>query len=721
MPTILEALTMGRQQQQAGNLRGAEHIYRQILQADRAQVDAWYLLGTALQTQGRLVEAEECLRQAVQLRPDVAEIHNMLGTIQALRGKAAEAEKCFREVLLRKPEQASAYSNLGNVLRDLGRFDEAVACCREAIRLKPDYAEAFNNLGNALRDQGRLEESESALRQALRLRPQYPRALNNLGAVLASQRRWTDAVVCYREALRLQPDFYQAYNNLGVTYAELREPDKALAAYREAIRLRPDFASAYNNLGIVYLEQWQMEDALGCYEKALQIDPNYADAHNQIAMVYMALGKIEPSLRHYRRSLELKPDDPRVHSNMLLCLHYVPDLSNQELFEEHLRWDQAFGQVERLGPAPDHDRDPDRRLRIGYLSPDFRKHAVTYFFEPILASHDPQQVETFCYAQVEHPDAVTIRLQSLAHHWRSAVGKKDSDVAEMIRQDRVDILVDLAGHAGNRRMRVFAYKPASVQVTYLGYPDTTGLRTMDYRLTDAVADPPGAETPCTEELYRLPEGFCTFQAARDSEISPLPYLRNGYFTFGSVHGLAKLHGGIYDAWARILNAVPNARLFLHRSLLKGKTLEAMLRDLERHGIAGDRITTGSDADAQGDFLRIYDHIDLCLDSFPYNGHTTMCESLWMGVPIVTLAGNRFAGRVTASLLHRVGLDDLIARTPQEYIEKAVAWASHCEQLAALRPQLRERMKQTALGDRQRFTRQLEEAYRAIWRRWVSRF
>ncbi len=718
MTTIAEALTLARQQHRSGNLAAAEQIYRQILQADNNQVDAWYLLATALQTRGQLNDAEMCARQAVRLRPDIAEIHNCLGTILALAGKAAEADESFRAVLKIKPDYASAYSNRGNVLRDLGRFEEAVACCREAIRLKPDYAEAYNNLGNALRDMGKLDEAEDSLRAALRIRPQYARAHNNLGAVLASKRRYGDAVACYQEALRLQPDFFQAYNNLGVTFGELRQHDRAIGCYQQAVRINPNFASAYNNLGIAYLDQWKMEEALECYERALALDPNFADAHNQLAMVQMALGKIDRALVHYRRSLQLKPEEPRVHSNLLLCLHYDPSVPEAELFAEHLRWDQAHGKVERLAPVAGRNRDPERRLRIGYVSPDFRKHAVMYFFEPILTHHDPSQVETYCYAQVEAPDGCTTRLQSLAHHWRSLVGMKDQDVAEMIRRDGIDILVDLAGHAGNRRLRVFAYKSAPVQVTYLGYPDTTGLQAMDYRLTDDVADPAGAETRTTEELYRLPDGFCTYLPAADAPPpGPQPCVRKGYFSFGSVHSLSKLNAGVYGAWSRILRAAPDARLFVHRNLLKAKAHEEFLRQVTAHDIDPARIETGHASDPQHEYLRIYEEIDLCLDAFPYTGHTTMCESLWMGVPIVTLAGRNFAGRVTASLLHRVGLDELVAASLDDFVELAVAWSKRTAELAQLRTTLRDRFRGSALGDGRKFTATLEQAYRDMWRRW----
>lgn len=720
MTTIHEALLLGRQYHQAGQVAHAAQIYRQVLQADASQADAWYLLAAACQSLGQLGEAEACYRQAARLRPDHAETFNCLGIVLAGLGRFADAAACFRHTLELRPDHAQAYNNLGNVLRDLGRLQEAEECCRQALRLKPDYPEAHNNLGNALKDQGRLDEAAASLREALRLRPTYARAYNNLGAVLATQRQFDEAVRCYREALRLQPDLYQAHNNLGVTFAELRQYDQAAACYRDAIRLRPDFADAHNNLGIAYQDVWKLDEALACYQQALRHRPDFADAHNQVGTVHMAQGRVAEAIASFRRALELKPDDARVHSNLLLCLNYLPELAPDELYAEHLRWDERHGRVEHLGPLPGHDRDPGRRLRVGYVSPDLRKHAVAYFFEPILANHDAGQVETFCYSFVPHPDAVTEHLQSLAHHWRTITHLSDAEAVEQIRRDRIDILVDLAGHAGNKRLRLFAFKPAAVQVTYLGYPNTTGMKAMNYRLTDAVADPPGEPVRHTEELVRLPDGFCCYQPPAEApEVSPLPFARKGYFTFGSVHGLPKLNGPLFDVWCQILRAAPDAKLLVHRSVLTGRTRDDLLRAFTERGVDAGRVELGHEADPRAGFLRLYEDVDLCLDAFPYSGHTTMCEALWMGVPVVTLRGNRFAGRVTASVLTSVGLNDLIADTPEQYVELAVRRAREPEALAAIRSQMRERLRHSPLCDGRRFTRHLEEAYRVMWRRWCE--
>lgn len=718
MTTIHDALLLGRQYHQSGNFLAASHVCRQILQADASQADAWYLLAAACQSLSQLVEAEAAYRQAVRLRPEHAETHNGLGIVLAQLGRFAESAECFRRAVQLDHNHARAHSNLGNVLRELGELADAEASCRQALRLSPEFPEAFNNLGNVLKDMNRPDDAVAAFREALRLRPNYARAYNNLGAVFAGRRQFEEAIKCYREALRLQPDFHQAHNNLGVVFGELRQFDRAAACYREAIRLRPDFADAHNNLGIAFLEVWKLDEARACYEQALRLRPNYADAHNQLGMVHMAQGRPAEAVASFRRSLECKPGDARVHSNMLLCLNYLPELTPDQLFAEHLKWDERHGQVESLGPLPGHDRNPDRRLRVGYVSPDLRKHAVAFFFEPILAGHDPEQVETYCYSTGTQADAVTSRLQSLSHHWRTITHLSDAEAVAQIRADRIDILVDLAGHAGNKRLRLFAYRPAPVQVTYLGYPNTTGMKAMDYRLTDAVADPPGEPVRHTETLVRLPGGFCCYQPPPEApEVSPLPALRKGHFTFGSVHGLSKLNAGVFDLWCRILAAVPSAKLLVHRSVLTGPTKEELLREFTRRGVGEGRVELGHAADPTVGYLRLYEDIDLCLDAFPYTGTTTVCEALWMGVPTVTLVGDRFAGRVTASLLSSGRLGEFVASADERYIERARCWAANPDGLARLRGRLRQQLLDSALCDGKGFTRRLEDAYREMWRRW----
>ena len=388
------------------------------------------------------------------------------------------------------------------------------------------------------------------------------------------------------------------------------------------------------------------------------------------------------------------------------------------MFAEHRCWGQMHGQAARLPLSPGKDRNPERRLRIGYVSPDLRQHAVMRFFEPVLVHHDPRQVEVFCYAEVSNPDTATARVQALAHHWRWIAGKSATRVAEGIAADGIDILVDLAGHTNNNRLDVFARKPAPVQATWLGYPNTTGLTTIDYRLTDDVMDPPGQPVLDTEGLFRLPGGMCCFAPPEHAPaLTPLPALRTGHLTFGSLHKLNKLNRHVFDLWSSVLQAAPTARLLMFRNTLVGQTKELVRRQFTERGIASDRLDLRQGSAAPG-YLRVYDEIDVTLDVFPYAGGTTTGESLWMGAPVLSLAGPRPAGRGSATLLASVGLNDWVAQDAEEYVALAQRWANNLDRLAELRAGLRERMRAT-LCDGRRFTRVLEDAYRTMWRRWCS--
>lgn len=354
---------------------------------------------------------------------------------------------------------------------------------------------------------------------------------------------------------------------------------------------------------------------------------------------------------------------------------------------------------------------------MGYVSPDFHAHSVAYFIEPVLARHDPAAVETYCYAEVAQPDAFTEHMKTLAAHWRGTFGRSDDEVADMIRNDAIDILIDLAGHTAHNRLAVFARRPAPVQVTYLGYPNTAGLPQMDYRLTDAAADPPGQEVYYTESLVRLPQGFLCYAPPHESPaVGPLPAATGGCITFGSFNALPKMNNEVIALWARVLQSVPGARLILkNKSLQDAKTCERY----RQHFHPPERIELLGWLDDPADHLSIYHRVDIALDTFPYNGTTTTCEALWMGVPVITLAGERHAGRVGLSLLTQLGLTELIAKTPDEYVRLAVALAGNRERLAALRAGLRERMRRSPLCDAQSFTRDLEAAYREMWHKWCE--
>jgi predicted O-linked N-acetylglucosamine transferase (SPINDLY family) len=428
-------------------------------------------------------------------------------------------------------------------------------------------------------------------------------------------------------------------------------------------------------------------------------------------------GEMRRAVECYRRALALDPDSPSAQSNLLACLNYLPEMSTAELLAEHRRFGERLeAPLRARWGAHANSRDPDRRLRVGYVSGDFREHAMAFSIAPVLAHCDPDRFETVCYATNAFADDVTARLRGLAHQWRSVVGASDEDVAERIRRDGIDILVDLSGHTALNRLPVFARKPAPVQVAWLGYVTSTGLTAMDYRLTDARADPPGAdESGYTETLVRLPWVTVFEPAAASPSVAPLPALVGGGLTFACLNHLAKVTPEVVALWARILLAMPDSRLLIGNA--GDENVQRRLADaFAAHGVAAARLAFRPKLPLGG-FLALHREIDLALDTFPYSGGATSCHSLWMGVPFVTLAGDRYMARMGLSLLEQVGLGEFVARTQAEYADLAVRTARDRGRLAQLRSTLRQRVAASPLVDASGFVRSLESAYKEVWRAW----
>ncbi|MFZ5861393.1 MAG: tetratricopeptide repeat protein [Nitrospirota bacterium] len=643
-------------------------------------------LGSLLYGQGRWDAAIDLLGWARDLAPTVADIQYRLGAALKSGGRSAEAEACFRALLTQWPEHVKAHYSLGNTLRAQGRWDEAAACFRAAIRLKPEFAQAHYSLGNVLRAQGRSDA----------------------------------AVAAYGDALRLNPEFPEAHNNVGNLLRDLGRYDEAMASYRRALAIVPELAEAHNNLGLALQELGEVDEALPCFARALAANPSFAEAYNNRGNAYKDAGEIDGALADYREAIRLAPGFVEAHSNLVYTLNYHPAVSSEELFAEHRRWAATHAGLAVIAPSDRTDRTPDRRLRIGYLSPDFRRHPVACFLAPILSYHNRTDVEVTCYADVGATDAVTERLRGLSGSWRDICGRSDGEVADLIRSDHIDILVDLAGHTRKNRLLVLAQKPAPIQATYLGYPNTTGLNTVDYRLTDAIADPPGQEAYYSEALVRLPNGFACYEPDHDAPpVSASPAGSRGAVTFGSLNDLAKLNDEVIALWCRVLDATPSSRLLVFRNTLKGAVQERYRAAFVARGIDPSRVDLFNTRSVGASFLSVYHQIDVALDAFPWNGHTTTCEALWMGVPVVTLLGARHAGRMSASLVSRVGLADLVAGDSDAYVRIATAWARDPGRLAAVRSELRGRMAASPLCGGAAFTRALEEAYRTMWRRYCD--
>jgi protein O-GlcNAc transferase len=507
-------------------------------------------------------------------------------------------------------------------------------------------------------------------------------------------------------------------NNLGSCYLiKLRSGD-AIRCFEAAAEVWPTNPKPRNNVGAVLKELGLIDQAIPHFEKALQLDPCYADAYVNIGASYATVGEHRLSIAASREALRLQPDYAEVRSNLLLSLLSPTDISPEEIFAEHVAFDQMHARPLRRSEAPINiDVQSNRRLRVGYISADFREHSVRYFIEPILAAHDRSQFEIFCYASGRRRDEVTDRLATLVDCWQFVAELTNPQLADLIRANQIDILVDLAGHTSDHRLLTFAHKPAPVQVTYLGYPTTTGLSAMDYRLTDAITDPPGAEKFYTEKLVRLPHAFFVYTDDPAAWFDPaLPAHRNGFFTFGSFNSFNKINDETLDAWANILLGVPHSRLLMKaRPLENPSTRQRVVRTFAERGVSEDRLTLRAWVSLPEHTTMLGSAIDLMLDTFPYNGHTTSCQAIWRGVPVVTRAGDSFRSRVGECIMRNLDLPDFAARSKQEYEETAIRIASDLDRLRTLRGTLRDRMRASPLCDAVGFTRAIEQAYRQMLR------
>ncbi|HEY8025155.1 MAG TPA: tetratricopeptide repeat protein [Burkholderiaceae bacterium] len=531
---------------------------------------------------------------------------------------------------------------------------------------------------------------------------------------------WQAAADFYRQALAIAPDHAGIQNNLGLALSKLRQYEAARDALRRALAIDPQSANACYTLGSIAQELGDLDEAAVRLTEAVTIEPNFAAGFAFLGNVYRELGRTGQAIAACRRALELDPGQSETHSVLLMTLQGSEELSQAAMFAEHRSFAERF-ETPLLLHRRVHTNaaEPGKRIKLGYVSPDFRRHSVAHFMLPVIEHHDRQQFEIYCYYNRPDGDEYTQRFVESADHFLSCASMSDEDLAERIRADGIDILVDLAGHTGGNRLPVFARKPAPVQVTYLGYIDTTGLAAMDYRLTNGDADPPGNEAFYSEKLFRLPRLWWTFRPAPDlPEVVPLPAALNGYITFCSTNQIAKISEGTIAAWAEILLAVPGSHLALMGIPSDGAMAHLAQRFAARNigteRLEFHRFTT------LDHFRRVVANADISLDTFPYNGGTTTCETLWLGVPCVALTGKGFASRMSYALLKEIGLPQLAGETHEAYVGIAVELARDLGRLKQLRTGMRERLGASSLGDEAGFTCALEQAYRNMWTAHVDR-
>ena len=634
------------------------------------------------------------------------------------QGRYSEVETRAREITVRFPHHGFAWKALGAIMQIQGRCAESLEYMQNALKLLPLDAEAQYNLGVTLKGLDRISDAEASFRRALELKPDYAEAYFNLGLILHDLSRFADAKASYYRALELIPDFAEAYNNLGNTFKELVEFKEAETGYRRALKIKPDYVEAYNNLGNILRDQGRLEEAEASCRRALEIKPNYAEAHGNLGSILKDQGRLHEAETCYCRALEIRPDFAGAQSNLLFCLNYSQAHSTSYRLEEAIRYGRMATKSANVGfdelpciPEPE-------RLRVGMVSGDFMNHPVGYFLENLLARIDRTRVELIAFPTCAKTDELTARIKPYFVAWKPLYGLNDEAAARLIHSEGIHILLDLSGHTAHNRLPVFAWKPAPIQVSWLGYVATTGVEQMDYLLTDKVRVPEAHHGQFTEKIWYLPDTrLCFSPPDVDLPVQPLPAQANGFVTFACFQNLSKISDSVLKAWASIMATLPTARLRLQCKQLSDNLIRQHSTDLlKEFGIDPARVAMYGPVPRKS-YLAAYADVDMNLDTFPFPGVTTTCEAIWSGVPTVTLAGDNMAARSGASVMTAAGLADWVATSEEEYVTKAVTMAGDLPKLAVLRAGLREQALASPLFDSARFARNFEAA---LWGMWQQR-
>jgi len=596
----------------------------------------------------------------------------------------AEAESLARDMTESFPQYGFGWKALGATRYLLGRTAESLDPIKRAATLLPADAGVHNSLGNILKDLGRLKEAEASYRRALAINPEYAEAHGNLGNIL-------------RDRGRL---------------------DEAQASYRRALEINPEFASAYSNLGNTLKDLGRLEEAEANCRKALEIKPNFADAYNNLGNTLKDLGRLEEAEANYRRALEINPECAEAHSNLLFSMNYA-DCHRSRNLEEARKYGRMVARkaVGRIPARQFGTAKPDR-LRVGIVSGDLRNHPVCFFLENVLTQIDPARIELIAYPTGYKTDEQTSRIRPCFCAWKPLAGLSDEAAAHLIHADGIHLLLDLSGHTAQNRLPLFAWKPAPVQVSWLGCQTTTGVAEMDYMLGDPYVTPPEEEWQFTETIWRMPEIYCCFSPPHyPLEVGPLPSLSSNYITFGNFNNLTKMNDAVVSLWAKIIQAIPSSRLLLKANQLNTISIREVTRKrFVDYGISPDRILLEGSS-PRGKYLEAYNRVDIALDPFPYPGVTTSVEGLWMGVPVISRRGSCYISRVGESIAKNIGMAEWNAADDDDYVAKAVAHTTNLDRLANLRSTLRRQVLASPLFNAPRFARHFETA---LWEMWDRR-
>lgn len=743
----------------AGRLNKAEELYRQVLQADPDHPQALHLLGVIALQGGDNARAIELISSALAIKPDFAEAsgnlagaHYNLGNTQKAQGAGDQAMASFRKVIAINPDFAQAHNNLGNLLQERGELEPAAASFRRALAIKPDYAQAHNNLGttlnalgdplgaehcyrhalsidpdsaqthnnigNALKERGLPAQAIESLQKALAINPHYAQAHNNLGNVYKSQGKLDAAVDCYKTALSINPDFAEAHINIGNALESSGDFEPAIEHYQQALGLNPQSAAAHNNLANVYKNLGQYFKAVDSYRQAISSKPDYAQAHNNLGNVFKELGRLDDAAHSYRKALSIKPDYHQAHSNLVFALLYSTAPTAADILEETRRWDKQHSD---RAPATSFDNSPqpDRKIRVGYFSADFRMHAASYLLEPLLAQHDKSQVELFCYAEVARPDPVSARFKGHCDHWRSSVGLSDQQLVALIRADMIDILVDCTGHTAGGRLRAFSSKPAPIMVNhFIMHGTTCGLGVFDFVLSDPLLTPPGLEGQFSEQVVSLPRGaFAFYPDQQWPDVAPPRQQDAQSPVFACVGDPVRIGPQAIALWSRLLEGIEGAQMIFKHGAYNDPQTRQYWQDTFKELGQWARFE-GVDG-GWGRNMNFYGRVDVVLDTLPMSGGTSCIIPLWMGVPTLTMAGAYYAHRSGTAMVSFAGMAELSVENAEDYLSLANQLINDRSRLNTLRATLRQTIKASPIMDARGHRAAVEGVFRKMWHTWCA--
>jgi predicted O-linked N-acetylglucosamine transferase (SPINDLY family) len=718
-PAIRDLLVMADQYYRAGDYQRAANIYEQVLSSEPTNNEGLFMMGVIFSTMKQFDKAEKFIKAAASQNTALSFFqYKVLGDVLRSKGNTEEAIESYKRAISLKPDFVEGMGNLASMFLAAGRLDEAAHYNHKVLALNPDYVLGLYNMGAIYELQGKFDDALKYYERALSLKPDITLALSGMGRMLQRANKPDQALEYFKKSIKITPTA-EAFAHMGEILQETSRSEEAEEYYKTALSMKPNNTEYLNNLGGIYSRAERYKDAYLCYKQVLDLEPNNPGTLNNMASSLKAFSQMDEAIECHKKALKIRPAHAPTYTNLLLAMVYSSSVTAQELYDTAKEFGATVADPMLKNYKFKNTVMPGRKLKIGYVSPDFRAHSVNYFFEPLLKDHNRNDFEIYGYSNVEKSDPVTVRLQNEFDVWRDISSLSDDEAADQIYKDQIDILVDLAGHTGRNRLLVFARKPAPVQATWLGYPATTGVKAIDYRIVDIYAEPEGlTEHLSVEKLWRMPEIFCCYggHPKNPTVIDHPPFEDNRYITFGCFNNFAKVTDSVLALWSEILRQVPDARLLLEIAGVDQFRNELMLR-FERLGLPVDRLIVEQKR-PENQYV-LYNRIDIALDPFPCNGGTTSMDTMWMGVPMITLAGNSFVSRMGVTILTNAGIPEFIAYTKEEYIKKAVDLASNREVLAKIREGMRARVEKSPLMDQPRFARNMEQAYKAMWQAWID--